>query len=69
MQYKLAIFLFNKSNSPKDEDVENLAKKLSLKVASVKGWFASEKLKQEIEEEVKERLMNSPSILKYLGKI
>ena len=67
-QLKELKILFNKSNSPKEEDVENLAKKLSLKVASLKGWFASEKLKQEIEEEVKERLMNSPSILKYLGK-
>ena len=60
--------VYLKSKGLKPEELTALSKKTNLSENAVKGWFSSQKKLDTIEEEVKERILSSPSILKFSGR-
>merc|ERR550539_1230383 len=59
---------YNWNKNPKKEELSSLAKELDLSVSGVTGWFRNQRRKEQIEAEVKERLICSPSILRHNGR-
>ena len=59
---------YNWNKNPKTEELSSLAKELDLSVSAVTGWFRNQRRTEQIECEVKERIVCSPSILRHNGR-
>ena len=60
--------MYNISRTMSDPEATNLSKQLNMTENAVKGWFNNQRKMDDIEEEVKERIICSPSILKHFGR-
>lgn len=60
---------YSGNKNPKRDELNNLAKDLELSINAVTGWFRNQRRNEEIESEVKERIISSPSILRHHGRV
>ena len=67
-QLKELEHFYKSYENPRQEDIAYLSKDTKLSVNAINGWISNKKYKESIEKEVEERLLSSPSILKYSGK-
>ena len=60
--------LFELKKEPSSDEIASLSRKANLSESSIIGWLSNEKLKQKIDQEARERVESSPSILKFSGR-